>query len=50
MVRVISNEREVVATLASPLIQSSLDILGSANLEQDGLLVRICGYEGIEDI
>ncbi len=53
MIRVVADQGQIVATLACPLVESSLDILSSADFEQDCLLVlsiRDSGSEGVEDI
>lgn len=53
MVWVIANQREIVAALSRPLVESSLDILSSADFEQDCFLVssiRDSGSEGVEYI
>jgi hypothetical protein len=39
VVGIVANQREVVTALSCPLVESSLDILGSANFEQDCFFV-----------
>jgi len=50
---VVANQREIVATLECPLVESPLDILSSADFEQDCFLVLSVwdsGGEGVEYI
>lgn len=53
MVRIVADQREVVPALSSPLVESPLHILRSADFKQDCLLVLgiwARGSEGVEDI
>ena len=48
MIRIISNQGEIVPALSSPLIQSSLHVLSASDFKQDCFLVLCVGDAGSE--